>query len=283
MGMVLVAGASGVLGREVARLFKQRGDTVRALSRQKTLDGPFDEVFTADARDPKALEGAAKGCELVFSCLGASVMPELSKGWLPYTSVDTPANLALVTESKRAGVKRFVYVGVYHCEQMRTLAYIRAHEDVVSALKLSGLSYSVVRPTGFFSALRGLLPLARKGPLPVFGSGETKSNPIDDRELAQVCFEAANVAENVEVDAGGPEVLSRAQMNALAFEAVGKPSKTTRLPLVFASMASVLTYPLNPRIAQFVAFLGALSRYDVVAPSRGKRTLREAFTSSAGE
>jgi hypothetical protein len=47
-----------------------------------------------------------------------------------------------------------------------------------------------------------------------------------------------------------------------------------------ASVASALLYPLNPRIAQFVAFLGALSRYDVVAPVRGARTLKSALTSS---
>ncbi|MFT3839391.1 MAG: NAD(P)H-binding protein [Myxococcaceae bacterium] len=278
MSMVLVAGASGVLGREVARLFQSRGHRVRALSRKKSLPGPFDEVFTADARDPKALAGAAKGCELVFSCLGASVMPEFGKGWSPYTSVDTPANLALISEAKQQAVKRFVYVSVYHLEQMRTLAYVRAHEDVVTALEASGLKSAVIRPTGFFSALQGLLPLAKKGALPVFGSGNTTSNPIDDRDLAQLCFEAAGSDEaRLEVAAGGPEVLSRLQMNGLAFDAVGKPPKTMRAPVWAASLASVMLYPLNPRIAQFIAFLGALSRHDVVAPSRGTKKLGDAL------
>ena len=277
MSQVLVAGASGKLGRAVGSLFRQRGHRVRALSRQRSLEG-FDDLFTADALKPGALEGAASGCELVFSCLGASVLPELGRGYRSFTSVDTPANLALIAEAKRAGAKRFIYVSVCHVPPMKSLAYIRAHEDVVDALKASGLPFTIIRPTGFFSALGALVPLAAKGSLPLFGSGATKSNPIDDDDLAQVCVDAA-VSGAAEVEAGGPESLTRAQMNALAFEAVGKPVKTMKAPLWLAELASPLLYPFNPRIAQFVEFIGALSKYDVEAPKRGTRTLADYFRS----
>ncbi len=280
MSRVLVAGASGALGRQVARLFRERGFTVRALTRARALEG-FDEVHTGDALRPGALAGAAEGCELVFSSLGASVLPEPRRGWRGFTAVDTPANLALLEEAKRAKVKRFAYVSCFHSEPMRPLAYVRAHEAVAEALKTSGLEATVVRPTGFFSALGALVPMAAKGALPVFGTGGTKSNPIDERDLAQVCVEAA-LAGEAAVEAGGPEVLTRLEMNALAFAAVGKPVKTMRAPLWAAPVASALMYPFNPRIAQFVEFVGGLSRHDLVAPVRGQRRLGDYFRQLAG-
>ena len=183
MAHVLLAGVTGSLGIEVARLLHTRGHQVRGLIRDEARL-PAGLMLTSkhvgDALIPDTLSGAMHGLDCVFSCLGASVSAEPGAGSRAFTSVDTPANLALLEEAQRAGVKRFVYVSVFHSEAMRELAYIRAHEDVVRAVMRSGLEHSIVRPTGFFSALAELLPLARKGRLPSFKGGKAKSNPIHE-------------------------------------------------------------------------------------------------------
>lgn len=279
MAHVLVAGVSGSLGAEVARLLHTRGDQVRGLVRDEARLPPglaLTSRHVGNALIPDTLAGAMNGVDCVFSCMGASVSSESRAGSQAFTSVDTPANLALLEEAQRAGVKRFVYVSVFHNEAMKDLAYIRAHEDVVHAVKRSGLAFSIIRPTGFFSALCELLPLARRGVLPSFNGGVAKSNPIHEGDLAQVCVEAIHGGSD-ELAAGGPDILSRAEMNALACAAVGRSSRSLAAPLFALKAAALVASPFQPRIAQLLEFLASLSENDLIAPVRGTRHLRDYF------
>ena len=103
---VLVAGITGALGGEVARGLLARGHQVRGLLRDERrwpADLGAATKHLGDALKPQTLHGAADGVDTVFSCLGASVSSEPGAGWAGFTSVDTPANLALLAEAKRAG------------------------------------------------------------------------------------------------------------------------------------------------------------------------------------
>ena len=285
MANILTAGVSGALGAEVARLLLRRGHQVRGLTRNASRlpnDLALTSTHVGDACVPATLHGAMDGIDIVFSCLGASVSPDASAGRRSYTQADTPANLALLDEAKRAGVRRFVYVSVFHVEPMRRLAYIRAHEDVVQAVVRSGLAYSIIRPTGFFSALAGLLPMAAKGRLPVLKGGLARSNPIHEGDLAAVCVDAIEQGPE-EVSAGGPDVLTRAEMNALAFAVVGRPhQKSMPAPLFALKAAAVLASPFQPRLGQLLEFVAALSEHDLVAPVRGTRHLADYFAERVG-
>lgn len=283
--MVLVAGITGALGGEVARQLRAQGTTVRGLVRDaKRIPADLAGCSThvGDALKPETLKGAADGVETVFSCLGASVSSKLGAGWDSFRAVDTPANLALLEEAKRAGAKRFVYVSVFHSAAQKDIAYIRAHEDVVAAIKASGLAHSIVRPTGFFSALAELMDLAKKGPLPSFRGGTAKSNPIHEGDLAQICAEAVAGGPD-EVPCGGPDVLSRKEMNALAFAALGKPEKSMAAPLWGLELAAMGAAPFHPRLSQLLEFVASLSKEDLVAPVRGTRKLSDYFRARAAQ
>src|SRR5688500_1094725 len=143
-GTVLVAGATGALGRYVAASLAERGWRVRALSRDEARAKALRGVAAArrgDALDAATLAGAFEGCDVAFSCLGASIDPSPLKGWRSYPSVDVPANRALIEAARAAGVKRFVYVSLFHDEAMRSLAYVAAHEAVVDLLRASGMAW----------------------------------------------------------------------------------------------------------------------------------------------
>ncbi len=71
---VLVAGGTGILGREVVALLHADGYRVKTLSRDpvraQAVAGQADDVVLGDATDPATLVGALAGVDSVISCLG---------------------------------------------------------------------------------------------------------------------------------------------------------------------------------------------------------------------
>lgn len=276
----LVAGASGLIGKEIVLALKQRGHWVRTLSRDperaKALAGQVDEVLVADATLPGALAESARDIEVVVSALGAAVSPT-ARGSRSFAEVDAAANLALLAEAKRAGVRRFVYVGVYTSESYAETAYVAAHTQVEAAIKASGLGYGFVRPTGVFGAFVELLDLAKKGPLPAIGGGAALTNPVHEADVAAAVVEAALAAGDVEVDIGGPEELSRRAIAELAFTAQGRRPRILSLPSWLMGVVAAVYGLLNRRVGEFLRFIILASTHSCVAPKLGQRRLADYF------
>lgn len=277
--LVLVAGASGALGREVVTKLHERGYRVRALTRDprriQAISSDIAEAHTGDALSPDSLRGACDGAHAVVSCVGASVTPSL-RGWHRFGRVDTPANVNLIEAAERASVARFVYVSCHHTPEMRRLDYVDAHERVVDRLRQSSLRWAVVRPTGFFSALAQLVDMARRGPIFMFGPGEARSNPIADADLAEILAGAVERDER-EIDAGGPDVLTRREIAELAFRAVERPASIRSLPHGLIRAMTLVMRPFHPRMSHLIAFFDDIYGRDLVAPVRGARRIDEHF------
>jgi uncharacterized protein YbjT (DUF2867 family) len=161
---------------------------------------------------------------------------------------------------------------------MRHLAYIDAHERVVDHLRATGIGFGVIRPTGFHSAISEFVDLARKGKLPEIGTGATRTNPIADDDLADVCADALDAGDAaLEVDCGGPETMTRREMAEGAFAALGRPPRIRSLPAGPLRLATWLGRPFHPRITQFLRFLVEISTRDLIAPAHGTRRLTDAF------
>ncbi|HET9929662.1 MAG TPA: NAD(P)H-binding protein [Polyangiaceae bacterium] len=281
MSTVLVAGASGTLGRRVVSAAREQGFKVRALGRlRSSLESlGADEIALAEPVVGAGLDEAMAGVETVISALGASVSPEFGKGYRGFEAVDRPANLALIRAAERARVRRFVYVSMAGHREGAHLAYVRAHEAVVQALAASKLDHAVLRPTGFFAAFGAMVEMAAKGPLPILGDPEVKTNPIDEADLAERCIELARQPElaGADIELGGPEIFSRRQIAELAFHVHGRPSKLRRLPNWVVSTMAFLMRPLNPRVSDLLRFVLSVSNRDCVAPSYGNRRLEDYF------
>jgi len=282
VGKVLVAGATGMLGREVVRGLRERGVEVRALSRDAVRAAALgtSEVRVGDARIRAQLAGVCDGVDAVFSCLGASVSLKLGAGWRGYQGIDVPANLNLLSEAEAARVPRFVYVSAFVIPQTERLAYFAAHEEVARAV-LATAGGHVLRPTAFYSALSAFLGMAKGGRVPVFGDGQARSNPIDDRDLAAIAVAAVCEGGPAEQSLGGPDVLTREDVGRLAFEAIGKPPRYRHVPPWVARAGSVLMTPFSPRLSQLVRFATEVAVADVVAPQVGTRRLADWFRSEA--
>lgn len=252
----LLLGARGGLGTLIAAQLTAKGHTIRTVDRRA-------------ARDPEALALAARGVGAIINCAGASVAMGFGHGWRGYRAVDTPIGLAAAQAAKQLDV-RMVYVGVAHPPELARCAYVDAHERVVAAMRdIDGV---VVRATGFYSAYTALLPMARRGFLLDIGAGTTKTNPIDERDLAEIVAEQISGEGPRELSVGGPEVMTRAEI----FERVGKLAnrrvRMWRLPAWLAGINAAMFRVVHPRMGQFAKFAVLLAKHDAIAPAVGTRT-----------
>jgi len=199
------------------------------------------------------------------------------KDGLTYMDVDYQANMNLLEEAKKAGVKHFVYVSAINGNKYRNLKIFEAKEKFVDDLKSSGLNYTIVRPNGFFSDMKDFLQMAKSGRVYLFGSGHQKFNPIHGKDLAT--FIVDNLEEtNKELTIGGPDVLSLNEISELALNAFNKPLKIIHLPdwmrkltiWCLRTFTSVKTY--GP-----IEFFLTLMAEDNIAPTYGVQRLKDFY------
>ena len=282
MPTVLVAGATGRLGRPLVAELAARGLRVRALARDagRHLRMPgAAEHRAADVTRPGTLRGACDGVDAVISCVGAPLSLGLGDR-TPHEAVDFRGNLALLEEARRAGVRRFVYVSVFGGRDLRALAYADAHERFADALAASSLDWAVVRPTGYFSFLRELLVMAHAGRGVVVAAGDAVTNPIHEADLAAFCADALEGAER-DLPVGGPRSHTRREMVEMAFRALGSVPRVRSVPAWALRLGARTLRPVNPRVAALVRFGVEVSLRPVVAPAFGERTLGAYFDAEA--
>ena len=213
------------------------------------------------------------GFDVVVSALGASVSPA-SKEQRSYFAVDTLANRNLLAEAKREGVRRFIYVAVHVEPGCARTSYIRAHEKFVENLRASGISHTVVRPTGVFTAFGEMLGMARRMPLPVVGGGGALTNPIHPEDVAELCLACLSEGP-ADLSCGGPETFSRREISRMIFRAMRRRPLLLPAPAWMLHWAGRLARIANPRMAELLEFVAAVAVTDCVAPARGERRLEE--------
>jgi uncharacterized protein YbjT (DUF2867 family) len=271
---VAVAGATGVLGREVVALLKEQGVSVRALGRDADRLAALEtnETRVFDLRDAKSAAGVCAGAEALILCAGA---PVRFGGWedrAGFTALDYLGNLSLLGEARRAGVRRVVSVSLAGALAVRHTEYARAHEQFVQALAASGLSYCVVRPTGFFHSFAALLPMAARGWGFMVGAGHHRTNPIHEGDVARACVEALGNGE-AQMVVGGPDVFTRERLSEMAFEALSRPARVCSVPRWVLQVAAMPLGWVHPRMSALVRFGAAAGTVDLVAPAYGTRRL----------
>ena len=280
MQKVLVAGATGYLGRFVVQEFSRRGYWIRALARNpEKLEqtGPFlepavtdqiHEVFIGQVTRPETLQGLCDNIDIVFSSIGIT----RQKDKLTFQDVDYQGNRNILDIALSKSVKKFISVSVFNAHLFEYLEIVKAHEDFVRDLQDCGLDYAVIRPTGYFSDMSEFLKMAKSGRVYLIGKGENKINPIHGADLAKVCVDAVTGTER-EVPVGGPVTYSVNEIAELAFSTLKKKPKITRISPWLAKLAVRLVRPFNKQMSQLVEFFVTAGQSDGVAPATGTQTL----------
>ena len=273
---ILIAGAGGVLGRELVRQALSRGDHVAALALRKgelrVIEHPRLRIIEADVTKPEQLAGICKGMEQVISCIGITRL----RGKLTHEIVDYRGNLNLLEEAKRSGVAKFGFISPAGTELgFGHAPLIDAKHRFEQALQASGVPWVLFRSGGFFPDLAEMKALAAKGPLYAIGKGDSRSTPVHIPDLAAVMLAEMGAQTNAVVGIGGPEDLTWRETCEACFAALGKPPRISCAPVWLCKLALALIRPFSYRHWAMGRLLLFMSTHDVCTPKRGTVKLRD--------
>jgi uncharacterized protein YbjT (DUF2867 family) len=277
MKRILLAGSTGYLGSYIAKELQKRSCFFRVIARNpeklKQNDIEANEVLMAELTDPDSISECCKGIDVVISTVGITKQ----KDGLTYMDVDYQANMNLLNEARKSGVKKFIYISVLNGEKLRNLKICNAKEMFVEQLKKSGIDYCIVRPNGFFSDMSEFFNMAKRGRVYLFGNGELKANPIHGEDLATVCVDAIDKPVK-EVEIGGPETLTQNDIALIAFDILGTKPKITHIPdWVRVTILKMVRLFTGSRVYGPVEFFMTVMSMNMLAPEYGKHTLKEYF------
>ncbi len=229
----VVTGAFGYTGGYIARALIAGGTSVRTLTNHARGDDPLArqlEIARFNFDRPADLARSLEGAAALFNTY-----------WIrfPYRGVDfaqAVSNLrTLIDAAKRAGVRRFVQVSITNANTASPLPYFAGKGVIEDYLAGSGLSYAIVRPAVIFGSedilLNNIGCLLRRIPLfAIPGAGAYRMQPVFAGDLANIAIEAARRADNLAIDAVGPETFTFNQLVALIASAVGSRALIIHLP-----------------------------------------------------
>lgn len=275
--MIVVAGATGYVGRHVVATLDAHGYRVRALVRSRpraespgtfdapSLSGHVTEWRIVDYRDPSTLRDVCQGAARVVSALG--VTRQKASPW----DIDFLGNLRLLQDAEQHGVASFLYVNVLHSDGGTSLT-MRAKHAFSQVLRRSSVAGQIVNPSGYFSDIADFLLLARKGLGFTIGSGESRVNPIHGADLA--AFIVDRLAEPAGCwNVGGPEVFTYRELEELAFRVAGRRPHLLRLGPGATRTLLWLADRSSPRTGNLARFFLESLAVEAVGAPTGERRL----------
>ena len=128
MKKVLLAGATGYLGSFIAKELQKRSYPIRVIARNterlKKKNIKDNEIVEAEITQPDSINGCCDNIDVVISTVGIT----RQKDGFSYMDVDFQANMNLLREAQKSGVKKFIYVSVLNGENLRHLKICEAKE-----------------------------------------------------------------------------------------------------------------------------------------------------------
>src|SRR6476661_928533 len=154
--MILIVGATGLLGSEICRRLRERGRDVRALVRATSPRAPAlralgAEIAIGDLRNRGSLVAACRDVEAVISTATAMGSKDRS---LSLNEIDRKGQLRLVDVARQSGVRTFVYLSLSP-NLGPGAALVRYKREVERAVRLSGMRWTIIQPTAYMEVWLG--------------------------------------------------------------------------------------------------------------------------------
>jgi uncharacterized protein YbjT (DUF2867 family) len=218
---ILVTGATGTVGRDVAKRLSEKGVSVRAGVRDQAKArkqlGAEIALTTFDFENAASFDEALEGVEKVF------LLPPLMPNQVEVAN-------AFVDAAKRAGVRHLVKLSVMGADIEPPFTLGKWHAAGERHIRASGLAFTFLRPNSFMQNFMNHFP-PRDGVIYLpWGNG--KAGFVDTRDIAAVAFEALtnNGHEGKTYTLTGPATLGIAEVAKILSEAARREIKYVDVP-----------------------------------------------------
>ncbi|HRL93248.1 MAG TPA: complex I NDUFA9 subunit family protein [Pseudomonas sp.] len=238
---ILLTGASGFLGRNIATRLRAAGHQVRPVCRSQGVD-------FAHMLDPADWLPLLAGVDAVINCVGIIGETATQR----FQALHATAPQALFRACASAGVRRVVQVSALGADAQAFSAYHRSKLAADDCLRSLALDWFVLRPALIYghggTSAQLFMALARLPLLPVIGSGEQAVQPVHIRDVVDGVL-ACLVTEQTRqtLDIVGAETLTFKQWLHTLRAAQGlTPCPTLRIPLRLALAVAWLGHHFSP-------------------------------------
>jgi uncharacterized protein YbjT (DUF2867 family) len=234
--VLLLTGATGLLGHAVVRRLIARGTPVRCLVRDPRRLGAERvrvQLAIGDLADPASWRNALRGVDTVVHLAGGARDQ-------PRATVEELNGLAawrLLRAAERVGARHFLWIAPlgatpHHPMRMQRAKALAAKAVAESPLPTTTLAHSLIYSPGD----RHLLWLERLGYLPavpLVGRGIARTQPIWVEDAADCVLAALDTAAegHARYELAGPETLTQREVVRLVLAATGRRRRTLPLPL----------------------------------------------------
>jgi NADH dehydrogenase len=232
-GVLLLTGATGLLGSAVLRRLTDRGAPVRCLVRDPRRLGEDRvrvQLAIGDLADPASFRNALRGVDTVVHLAGSA--RDQPRGSIE--EIDGLAVWRLARAAERAGVRRLLWavpLGAtpHHPSRVHRAKALAAEALAGADLELTTLACSLVYGPGDRRLAR-LDRLALLPAVPLAGRGRARVQPIWAADVAD-CALAALDRPPGRFELAGPEILTERQVVELALRAHGRRRRLLPVPL----------------------------------------------------
>jgi uncharacterized protein YbjT (DUF2867 family) len=277
MKKVLLFGATGNLGKEIAKELKNQDYDVVCVVRNRAKAVFLSElgclIKEADVTNKDSLKNICEGYDVVVSTLGKSVSLN-DKSKTTFEEVDLNANTNILEEAKKSRIKKFVYISALHSENYLHLDYFRVHHEFSERVKASGINYSIIKPPAIMCAFLDVIKMAKQGKLMNIGKGDKVTNPIFEGDLAKVAVNSIT-KNNVIIEAGGKRSYTRKRLNEIIQNEVKPGKRLISIPLYMIQLGLPLIKLFNKNTYDKFAFYIEVMKTDTSAPEIGDMSFED--------
>jgi uncharacterized protein YbjT (DUF2867 family) len=220
--MILVVGATGVVGGMITRRLLEEDKEVRVLIRrdsptsqlvQQGLATSAESLIEAgaqpshgDLRDRASLDAAVEGVETVISTANSAMRGGADNP----QSVDLEGNRKLIEAARDAGVEHFIFISLLAADPDHPAPFVQAKAQSEASLRASGMEYTILAPTAFMEVWPAMvvgMPALQGRPVILVGEGRRRHSFISNRDVVAYAVAAVDhsAARNQYLAIGGPE------------------------------------------------------------------------------
>jgi uncharacterized protein YbjT (DUF2867 family) len=251
--MILVVGATGLLGGRIAAKLLAQGKQVRILVRQ---DSPSEvmaqqgmatsaeslvqagaQPVYGDLRDRASLDAACAGIETVVTTANTALRD------FNIEEVDRKGTQNLIDAARAAGVRHFIYTSAYGSDIHSPNPFVAIKAACEQYLKDSGMTYTILNPHTFMEIWIGMVvggPLRAQQPVTLVGKGDHAHSFVSIEDVANFAVAAVDhpAAANQSIAIGGPASHTWTEVVNTTSEVLGFP-----IPVQYVGFEDPLPIP----------------------------------------